>query len=439
MNELSIRRLGLRLALLAAVTLPGLAGAQNFTYNETGDVLAGFRQTGSYQGNYELVVDLGNVTNYLALPVGTTLTLTNYLNPVVLTVTTNAFTSLNQVQWSVFAGGQPGSSTAWSSTMGSFAVNTIWYTQPSTSATTQTTPPIREPKGSQQGPRADMYGVGTGAVTISPDLGATNVDNNTFLVREPVSYDAQFGTLNVEIADPSDSTLGDFGSSGSPLPSSVENDTGASFTSAQRNDFYQFVPTGYTDPLTGQTTGNAYLVGYFLFYPNGTLTFTRQLTSATAPVASFTGTPLAGFAPLTVTFTDSSSGSPTSFAWNFGDGNTTTTSSTSVSHTYSTTGSYTVTETVTGAGGTGTNTQTGYVVVSSAPKLGNATLSGANLVFSGTGGPAGVQYRILTSTNLSLPIASWTPVVTNTVSSSGKYGYTNSTAKAAAYFLLVSP
>ena len=40
-----------------------------------------------------------------------------------------------------------------------------------------------------------------------------------------------------------------------------------------------------------------------------------------APVASFTGTPTSGTSPLTVSFTDSSSNSPTGWAWFFGDEN----------------------------------------------------------------------------------------------------------------------
>ena len=38
-----------------------------------------------------------------------------------------------------------------------------------------------------------------------------------------------------------------------------------------------------------------------------------------APVAEFSGTPLFGPAPLAVTFTDASTGSPTGWAWFFGD------------------------------------------------------------------------------------------------------------------------
>jgi len=48
--------------------------------------------------------------------------------------------------------------------------------------------------------------------------------------------------------------------------------------------------------------------------------FTRD-THITAPVANFTGTPTSGNAPLTVQFTDTSTGSPTGWAYFFGDEN----------------------------------------------------------------------------------------------------------------------
>src|SRR5208283_5071609 len=38
-----------------------------------------------------------------------------------------------------------------------------------------------------------------------------------------------------------------------------------------------------------------------------------------APVASFTAVPTSGNAPLTVLFSDTSTGSPTSWSWTFGD------------------------------------------------------------------------------------------------------------------------
>ena len=51
-----------------------------------------------------------------------------------------------------------------------------------------------------------------------------------------------------------------------------------------------------------------------------------------APVADFSGTPTSGTAPLTVAFTDTSTGGPTSWAWTFGDGGTSTAQN--PSHTY---------------------------------------------------------------------------------------------------------
>jgi len=43
---------------------------------------------------------------------------------------------------------------------------------------------------------------------------------------------------------------------------------------------------------------------------------------ATAPTASFTASPTSGTAPLSVQFTDTSTGSPTAWSWSFGDGAT---------------------------------------------------------------------------------------------------------------------
>jgi PKD repeat protein len=45
---------------------------------------------------------------------------------------------------------------------------------------------------------------------------------------------------------------------------------------------------------------------------------------ASIPTASFNAVPTSGVAPLTVTFTDTSTNSPTSWLWDFGDGNTST-------------------------------------------------------------------------------------------------------------------
>ncbi|MCA9759086.1 MAG: PKD domain-containing protein [Candidatus Eisenbacteria bacterium] len=78
--------------------------------------------------------------------------------------------------------------------------------------------------------------------------------------------------------------------------------------------------------------------------------------------ANFSGTPTSGTAPLAVSFTDLSTGSPTSWSWNFGDGGTS--SSQNPSHTYTAAGTYTVSLTATNACGSDGETKTNYITVS---------------------------------------------------------------------------
>jgi len=89
-----------------------------------------------------------------------------------------------------------------------------------------------------------------------------------------------------------------------------------------------------------------------------------------APTAAFSGTPTSGQAPLTVQFTDASTGSPTSWSWTFGDGGTAITQS--PSHTYTAAGTYTVSLTATNASGSDPEVKTNYVTVS---PTGGITLS----------------------------------------------------------------
>ncbi len=77
--------------------------------------------------------------------------------------------------------------------------------------------------------------------------------------------------------------------------------------------------------------------------------------------ANFSGTPLSGTAPLTVNFTDQSTGSPTSWSWNFGDGGTSTAQN--PSHAYTAAGTYNVTLTATNACGSDAEVKNAYVTV----------------------------------------------------------------------------
>lgn len=115
------------------------------------------------------------------------------------------------------------------------------------------------------------------------------------------------------------------------------------------------------------------------------------LGDTTRPNADFTGTPTSGCAPLTVAFTDLSTGEITSWDWDFGDGGTSTLQN--PVHDYLSAGSYTVSLTVTGPSGSDTETKTGYITVYDIPA--------ADFVGSPTSGaaPLTVDFTDLSSGN----------------------------------------
>jgi PKD repeat protein len=86
-----------------------------------------------------------------------------------------------------------------------------------------------------------------------------------------------------------------------------------------------------------------------------------------APVAEFVGSPTSGTEPLTVNFTDQSTGDISSWSWTFGDGGTSTVQN--PSYQYDSAGTYTVSLTVTGPGGADTTTKTDYITVNTPPPV----------------------------------------------------------------------
>lgn len=55
------------------------------------------------------------------------------------------------------------------------------------------------------------------------------------------------------------------------------------------------------------------------------------------------------------------------------------------------------------------------------PSISSVAVDGANLIFSGSGGSAGAGYHVLASTNVALPLAQWTAVVTNHFDGGGNF------------------
>nr|WP_202798128.1 DUF3344 domain-containing protein [Methanocella conradii] len=99
----------------------------------------------------------------------------------------------------------------------------------------------------------------------------------------------------------------------------------------------------------------------------------QHLTAATSPVAQFTSNVTSGVTPLTVQFTDQSTGSITGWAWDFdNDGMVDSTEQNPV-YTYNAPGTYTVNLTVTGPGGSDSEIKTDYITVSLAAPVADFT------------------------------------------------------------------
>ncbi len=94
---------------------------------------------------------------------------------------------------------------------------------------------------------------------------------------------------------------------------------------------------------------------------SNTSTKTNYLIFTAAPVASFSGTPTSGLAPLTVQFTDLSSNAPTSWTWSFGDGCSDTTQN--PSHVYESWGSFSVSLTAKNPIGSNTCVKAAFLTV----------------------------------------------------------------------------
>ena len=128
-------------------------------------------------------------------------------------------------------------------------------------------------------------------------------------------------------------------------------------------DFGDGITGTQTSPTHTYTIGGIYPVTLTVNGPGGTDTLTRThfITIYTPVQANFTASPTSGVAPLTVVFTNTSTGDYTTSLWDFGDEVTSTLEI--PNHIYTAVGVYTTTLTVSGPGGGGTETKAGYITV----------------------------------------------------------------------------
>lgn len=215
------------------------------------DLLVSFRKLSPFATPYELVVNIGQATNYNNLPPGARITITQFT----FNQLTNAFGDFNDLSWAVSGEVRLGDGGA-----ANIPANTIWVCRPRSDPQTQTTPYTRV--GSQSTIVTRIYSIGVNAVSISRSTSSNQFNTLTAIQEnsgDPQGLSAQMGAN---------------GNYQNNFSSDVENTTPGSFTTPVRSDFYEMRPTGSVDPHTGLTTGPGAYLGYFELDPGGTLTFT---------------------------------------------------------------------------------------------------------------------------------------------------------------------
>jgi poly(beta-D-mannuronate) lyase len=144
-------------------------------------------------------------------------------------------------------------------------------------------------------------------------------------------------------------------------------DTFTGFSSSNGMNWVQMAVTNVT--MTNMLAGLAVCAGDNTKL--NTSTFDNVGVQSPVIAANFTATPTNGGAPLTVTFTDTSLGTPTNRFWSFGDGATTNTTVTSLLHTYQFPGTNAVRLVVSDASRSSTNAQTNHIVATFVDTVGD--------------------------------------------------------------------
>jgi PKD repeat protein len=208
--------------------------------------------------------------------------------------------------------------------------------------------------------------------SYNPSLSRTDkfalMENNT--TPYSGSLDLGSGILNAQLAllaaAPPCPLVADFG--GSPVsgcPGMTVNftDQSSGTVTSRSWDFGDGGSSTLTNPSHSYASPGTYAVSLTVNGSTCSDTETKSafVTVGSAPTAQFSASTTGGQVPLTVDFTDLSSGSPTSWAWNFGDGGTATTQD--PTHQYTSAGTYTVTLTATNTCGSDPEVKTSYITV----------------------------------------------------------------------------
>ena len=160
-----------------------------------------------------------------------------------------------------------------------------------------------------------------------------------------------------------------------------------------------------------------------------------------SPIADFVAKPTTGIRPLTVQFTDQSTGTVYNWQWNFGDGGTSTEQS--PSNTYNTAGDFTVTLTVTGPDGSDSETKTNYIHVTEpitaitvlAPNGGEIIPSGSTYTIRWEAPSSAVKFDLQYSIDNG---TTWATIATNVTETSYNWSVPTPTANKKQCFVKVT-
>lgn len=192
------------------------------------------------------------------------------------------------------------------------------------------------------------YGV---SLTVTTNVGTVAAFKPNYInVTAPPQ--AAFSGTPLTGAVPLAVTFTDESTAGSSPITSWRWDFGDGSSSTERNPVHTYAKTGEYSVSLSVTT----VIG------SSRETKEAYCSVTTPPTATFLASPVTGIAPLSVTFTDTSTPgtSPiTSWAWNFGDGYIS--AEQNPTHTYASVGTYDVSLTVTTTAGSDTETKTGCI------------------------------------------------------------------------------
>ncbi|MBK8554891.1 MAG: PKD domain-containing protein [Lewinellaceae bacterium] len=140
-----------------------------------------------------------------------------------------------------------------------------------------------------------------------------------------------------------------------------------------------------TNPVHTYAVGGTYDVTLTSTNICGNTVTTKIIGLTPPPTAAFSASPTVGCAPLTVSYTNATTGNASSYQWQFPGGTPATSTDQNPSVVYNTAGVYNVTLIATNAGGNDTLTLSNYINVGAAPATGFSTaLNGTMATFTNT-------------------------------------------------------